>query len=117
MQAAADGVPCVAVGFSPPEALAALADHLSWTGPFLSDPDRRLYERLGVRRAPTWRIWSPRTVLRYAVAGRRPRAVEDTRQLGGDAVVVDGIVVHRWLPRTPSDRVPPATLVASATSR
>ena len=116
MQSLADGFPCVAVGFSPAPALAELAEHLAWRGPFLSDPDRRLYARLGV--------------LRYTFAGRRPRiarrrtsprggasVTEDIRQLGADAVVQDGIVVRRWLPRTPSDRVSAATLVSAATPR
>jgi hypothetical protein len=34
--------------------------------------------------------------------------------MGGDAVVVDGEAVRRWLPRTPVDRVAPAVLVAAA---
>lgn len=112
------GIAVAAVGFSPAPALAALAGHLAWKGPFLSDPDRRLYARLGLGRAPLWRIYSPATVMRYARAavtgGRRPHNVEDVRQLGGDALVVDGVVVRRWLPRTPSDRAAAPTLVAAA---
>lgn len=112
------GVTVVAAGFSPAAELAALAEYLDWKGPFLSDIDRALYTRLGFGRAPLWRIYSPATVVRYARAvlrgGRLPRTTEDTRQLGGDALVQDGIVVRRWLPRTPSDRVAPATLVAAA---
>jgi hypothetical protein len=44
---------------------------------------------------------------------RRAMAVpptEDTRQLGGDAVLVDGRVVQLWRPRTPNDRPSPGTL-------
>ncbi len=107
-------VPLVVAGFSPPDALAPLAAHLGLTGPVVSDPERAVYRRLGLRRAPVWRVYSPGTLLRYARAaarGRRlARPVEDTRQLGGDAVVVDGTVVRRWRPRTPDDRVAPEVL-------
>ncbi len=108
----------VAVGFSPPDALAALADHLGWTGMFLADPERTLYRRLGLGRAPVWRVYSPATLARYALAAARgirlPRPVEDTRQLGGDALVQDGVVIRRWLPRTPDDRARPSVLAAAA---
>ncbi len=108
----------VLVGFSPPERLAALARHLGWSGLVLSDRTRKTYERLGLGRAPLWRVYSPRTVLTYAraaLAGHRlPRPVEDTRQLGGDAVVVDGTVVHLWRPRTPDDRPTASEVLAAA---
>lgn len=99
----------VAVGFSPPEPLARLADHLGWEGRFLSDVGRGLYELLGLGRAPLWRVYSPGTMARYAAAAARgqhlARPVEDTRQMGGDAVAVDGVVRVRWRSRTPDDRV------------
>jgi hypothetical protein len=112
-------VPVVAVGFDDAEALGALADHLAWSSPFLADPDRRLYARLAMQRAPWWRVWSPRTLAFYGRALRRepvPRPTErvDVSQMGGDAVVVRGVVVRRWLPRTPVDRVAPAVVVAAA---
>jgi hypothetical protein len=107
----------VVVGFSPPEALAALAEHLGLTGPVLSDPDRGVYRLLGLRRAPIWQVYSPSTLGYYARAALRGRRlakpVEDTRQMGGDALVVDGVVVRRWRPGTPDDRADPA-LVADA---
>jgi hypothetical protein len=98
----------VLVGFSPPERLQALARHLGWPGPVLSDHRRVLYQVLDLRRAALWRVYSPGTLLTYAraaLSGRRlPRPVEDTRQLGGDALVVDGTVVGIWRPRTPDGR-------------
>lgn len=112
------GVEAVAVGFSPPEALAAVADHLGWEGRFLSDTGRRLYRDLGLGRAPWWGVYSPGTLAIYARARRRGHRgtapVEDTRQLGGDALVRDGVAVVRWSPRRPDDRVAPATLAAAA---
>lgn len=108
----------VLVGFSPADRLAALARHLRWPGLVLSDPDRTLYAQLGFRRAPWWRVYSPRTLLTYAQAVRNgerlARPVEDTRQLGGDAVMVDGVVVLLWRPRTPDDRPSASTVLSAA---
>lgn len=119
MQQELDGrVPLVAVGFSPVEPLAALAAHLELRGQMLADPERLLYRRLGFRRAPLWRVYSPATMLRYAgfaVRGRTlRRPVEDTRQMGGDAIVVDGRAVRVWRPSTPDDRAAPAVVAAAA---
>jgi hypothetical protein len=115
---AATPVPLVTVGFSPPEALAALGEHLGLTGPVLADPDRALYRLLGLGRAPLWKVYSPGTVGYYAGralrGGRAARAVEDTRQMGGDALVVDAVVTRRWRPSTPAGRTDPAVLAAAA---
>lgn len=117
------GVELVAVGFSGPDRLAGVADHLGWRGRFLADTERRLYRDLGLGRAPWWRVYSPGTVLVYlraALPGRLGRRVtgqrtgattEDTRQLGGDALVRDGRVVTRWNPRSPDDRVDPTEIL------
>nr|MBA3524359.1 hypothetical protein [Geodermatophilaceae bacterium] len=82
----------VTVGFSPPEALCALGDHLGLRGLVLCDPDRSLYRLVGLRRAAVWQVYSPRTLAYYGRAilwGRRLHAPGvDTRQLGGDALVV-----------------------------
>jgi hypothetical protein len=114
-------VPLVVVGFSPADALAPLAAHLGLTGPVLSDPDRRLYHRLGLRRAPVWRVYSPGTLARYALLAARGatlhKPVEDTRQMGGDALVVDGRVERLWRPATPDDRVAPSRVAAAARGR
>ena len=122
MQRELDGaVPLVVAGFSPPDALAALAAHLGLTGTVLSDVDRRLYRRLGLRRAPMWRVYSPGTLAGYALRVLRgatlQRPVEDTRQMGGDALVVDGRVERLWRPATPDDRAAPARIAAVARDR
>ncbi|MCA1694177.1 MAG: hypothetical protein LC749_05280 [Actinobacteria bacterium] len=79
---------------------------------------RELYGLLGMRRAGLWQVYSPGTLTRYAVAAVRgqhlPRPVEDVRQMGGDALICDGTVVRRWLPRTPDDRGLPARLLQAA---
>ena len=116
--AGAAELPAIAVGFSPPDALGPVAEHLGWRGPFLSDERRELYGRLGWGRAPWWRVYAPRTLAIYARArreGHQSRTpVEDTRQLGGDAVVRDGIARVRWSPRRPDDRVDAAEMVSAA---
>lgn len=122
MQQQLDGaVPLIVVGFSPPDALAPLARHIGLTGPVLSDPDRRLYARLGLGRAPVWRVYSPGTMARYALFALRGRdlrkPVEDTRQMGGDALVVDGRVERLWRPATPDDRVAPSIVAGAARAR
>lgn len=118
------GIEAIAVGFSPPDALAPLAEHLGWRGRFLADTGRRLYRDLGLGRAPWWRVYSPGTLaiyLRAALRGRRDlrgtAPVEDTRQLGGDALVIEGRAVVRWYPRSPDDRVAAAELAAAARDR
>ena len=114
----AAGISVFAVGFSPPAALALLADHLAWPWPFLSDPERLLYRRLALPRVGPLQVYSAGTLLRYAraaLAGRPlSRPVEDTRQLGGDAVVQHGSALAVFRPRTPNDRIPVHLLVARA---
>ena len=113
-----DSVALALLGFSPPERLAALARHLGWRGIVLSDQPRRVYAALGVGRAPLWRVYSPGTIATYARAALRghklSRPVEDSRQLGADAIVVDGLVVRLWRPRSPDDRTSAATVAATA---
>jgi hypothetical protein len=115
---AAVGVEPVAVGFSPPEALASLADHLAWPFPFLSDVDRVLYRRLGLGRAPLKDVYTPATMAVYAKAAARgekvAKPVEDTRQLGGDALAVAGVARVVLRPSSPDDRPDVADLLDRA---
>lgn len=110
----------ILAGFSPPGPLAAIARHLGWPGLVLADPGRVLYRRLGVGRAPLWRVYSPGTLTAYAAAlargHRLARPVEDTRQLGADAIMADGVVRRLWRPRTPDDRPPADEVIAAARS-
>ncbi len=122
MQDELDGaVPLVVVGFSPADALAPLAEHLGLTGLVLSDPDRRLYHQLGLRRAWIWQVYSPGTIARYALLTLRGATlhepVEDTRQMGGDALLVDGRIEWLWRPATPDDRAAPARVAGAARER
>lgn len=116
--AAADAkIGLIAVGFSPPRPLAAIARHLGWQGLILTDPQRVLYQRLGIGRAPLWQVYSPATLAFYTTALRQgqrlARPAEDTRQLGADAIMAGGIVRRLWRPRTPADRPPAAEIIAA----
>ncbi len=118
----------VLVGFSPDhDRLAVIARAMWWRGAVLTDPQRELYSRLGIGRAPLWRVYRPATLATYARAAlgrtrhqpvrRLPRRPdEDTRQLGADAVLVDGVVRVLWRPRSPDDRPPAGEVVAAAVS-
>lgn len=104
----AAGGRCIAVGFSPTNALAQLATHLDWPWPFLADEERSIYARLRAGRAGLHRVYNAATLGRYAVAavrGTRIRLpVDDTRQLGADALIRDGLVVWLHVQRSPDDR-------------
>jgi hypothetical protein len=108
----------IAVGFSPPGPLAAIARHLGWPGLVLTDPGRVLYQRLGIGRAPLWQVYSPGTLATYAAAlargHRLTRPVEDTRQLGADAIMARGVIRRLWRPRTPDDRPPASEVITAA---
>jgi hypothetical protein len=108
----------ILIGFSPPAPLAAIARHLGWPGLVLTDPLRVLYRRLGIGWAPLWQVYSPGTLATYAAALARghqlARPVEDTRQLGADAIMTQGVVCRLWRPRTPDDRPPAAEVIAAA---
>lgn len=112
------GFAVMAVGFSPAEALAPLADHLAWPDPFCSDVDRLLYARLGIGRASVAKVFNPRTLALYrdaiARGDRIRRPVEDLRQLGGDVLAVDGVARSLALPTSPDDRPAVDELVAGA---
>jgi hypothetical protein len=110
----------VAVGFSQVDRLEAIERRVGWKGLVLSDPERVLYRRLGLGRAPWWRVYTPGTLAAYAGAVWRReslhRPVEDTRQLGGDAIMVNGVVVALWRPTSPDDRPPAPDVLRAATS-
>lgn len=115
-------VALVLVGFSPARRLAAVVRSRGWSGAVLSDPGLRLYRRLGIGRAPVWRVWNPGTLAVYRRARRggwrpSPTEGEDLRRLGGDAVVVDGVVRVLWRPRSPDDRPPAAEVLTAARER
>lgn len=113
------GVAAVAVGFSPPDALAELADHVSWPFWFCSDERRTLYRRLGLGSAAARALFTDATRAIYSAARSRGDRlvppVEDARQLGGDALVADGVARAVFRPSSPGDRPDVGDLLRAAT--
>ncbi|MDQ3107417.1 MAG: hypothetical protein M3Q68_06380 [Actinomycetota bacterium] len=116
----AAGFELLAIGFSPADALAPLAEHLSWEAPFCSDEGRLVYGRLDIGRAGTLQVFNAgtRAIYRDAVASgeRVQRPVEDIRQLGGDVLIVDGVARLLARPASPDDRPSVDELLAGARS-
>lgn len=112
------GIGLVAVGFSPAARLEPIVRHLGWRGMVLSDPGRVLYRALGVGRASWRHVYTPGTLAIYGRAllrgERLKKPEEDTRQLGADAVLVDGAVRAIWRPRSPEDRPTGKSVMAEA---
>ena len=109
------GADAIAVGFSPAEALAELARYLEWPWPFLSDPQRLAFRQLRIPRVRARDVYTVGTLRRYAAAllhGRRiRRPVEDTRQLGADAIVVRGRALRVFRPHSPDSHASIDTLL------
>lgn len=107
-----------AVTFADTGRAAAHREHLDLPFPLLADPERAVYRRFGLDRAPLWRIYNPGTLRLYGQLLRRGRRlrrpVEDTRQLGGD-FVIDGTgrLAAAFRSRSPDDRPPIGELVAA----
>ena len=97
------------VTFTDPERLAAYSEHLNLSFPVVADPERRLYEALGLERGTIRQVWSLGTLKMYARLLKRGRHLartrEDTRQLGADVVVdADGQIVKIFRPASPDAR-------------
>lgn len=104
-----------------PTRLAAYRDHLEIEFPVLADTDRALYRLLGAGRGSIRDVWSPGTLAMYAHLMRRGRRlrrpVDDTRQLGADAVVDRAGRLHRlWLPPGPDHRPAMTDIVTAVAS-
>ena len=104
-----DALPVVITFTDDPMRLAAYRAHLDVRFPVVADVDRVLYRVFGAGRGSLRRVWSPGTLVMYARLLRRGRQLhrpmEDTRQLGADAVIDrDGRLHRLWLPPGPDAR-------------
>ena len=116
-----DALPVVITFAQDPAQLSAYREHLDVRFPVLADTDRGLYHLLGAGRGSLRQVWSPGTIAMYARLIRRGRRlhrpIEDTRQLGADAVIDRlGRLHQRWLPPSPDARPPIAELIAAVAS-
>lgn len=106
----------LAVGFEPPEHLAAWQPIRPLDFPVVVDPDRALYRSVGAGRVPLRRLLTPRVIRYYWRLYRRwgmPRKPrDDPWQLGGDLWVDRrGHVLWVHLSRDPTDRPSPQQLL------
>jgi hypothetical protein len=86
--------------------------------PLLVDPERRVYRAYGLEQGPLWRFLLPKVVVgtvQMMKGGRQlQRPHEDPLQLGGDFVVdPTGLLALAHPCQDPTDRPPPAALVAA----
>ncbi|MGI8794491.1 MAG: AhpC/TSA family protein [Acidimicrobiales bacterium] len=84
----------------------------------VTDEERAGYRAFGLGRGPWWRVYGWATIRRYAQLMRqgrrfeRPRAHDDTLQLGGDFVIAaDGRVAYAFRSTGPDDRPPVDDLI------
>jgi len=104
-----DALPVVITFADDPGRLAVYRQHLKIPFPVLADTDRVLYQLFGAGRGSIRDVWSPGTIAMYARLMRRGRRlhrpVDDTRQLGADAVIDRAGRLYRlWLPPGPDHR-------------
>ncbi len=87
------GVVVLGVAHSSVEVLRFYLQSMSWSFEIVTDPERRAYSRLELRRTSIWDYFRPRVIagyLRIMLSGwrvRRPFGGEDLHQLGGDFVL------------------------------
>ncbi len=99
----------VVVTFTRPRNLAGYRRRFAAPLTVVADEQRTLYSALALPRASVWTVYRWQTIRRYAQlirAGNRVEPTqEDTRQLGGNAVIdADGRLAWRYKGAGPDDR-------------
>ena len=112
----AAGLSVVVVTFADWRSNAAFARTRGWPFPVLSDPERKLYELLGLGQVYGLSLWRPRVIIRYLwlmLRGyRAQRSGQDIHQLGGDVLIsADRRVVSVYRSEDPTDRPSVAELL------
>ena len=106
----------MAIGFAPADALARVAEHVGWTGPFLADEGLTLYHRLGIGRGTRRQVYNWGTLRMYFRLRRSgahiDKPVDDPLQLGADALFEHGRVTWVINPPSPDARPTVADLLA-----
>jgi hypothetical protein len=109
IDALGDTQPVVVTFADDPERLGPFAKHLGVDFPLVADVNRELYTLLGAGRGTFRQVWSRKTIAMYVRLmrdGRRlHKPIDDTRQLGADALIDRQGRLHRlWLPASPDAR-------------
>ena len=106
------------ISFAGPEHLKRFAEHLEHPYLWLADPERRSYQRFGLKRRGLMSIAPPHVVwhhLRFAFAGKiwHPEQV-DVAQMGGDFVFDRrGRLTLEYLSSSSDDRPSARTVMAA----
>jgi len=116
---AARGCSVAVVSQSQPAELARYRPAQRWKVRVLADPQRRLYQALGLERTRPWIFLWPPVVLGYlwsllrGYRPRLPRPGEDVLQLGGDFLLNRRrTLLYAYRSAHPTDRPSAATLLA-----
>lgn len=112
---------CSAVTVTPsqPAELARYRPAQRWKVRVVADPQRRLYQALGLERTSPWIFLWPPVILGYlwsllrGYRPRLPRPGEDVLQLGGDFVLDrQRTLLYAYRSATPTDRPSAVTLLS-----
>ena len=108
------------ISFAPANKLDRYRNDLKLPFPIGSDPGGKAYADYGLGKGSRWKIWHPRTLLKYlgyALKGKkikRPKKDDDLSQLGGDFVIdAQGRVLLAHASERPDDRPSVDTLIAA----
>lgn len=114
----AHDIDVVGVGFSSAERLDRLQLELGLSFPLHADLERRWYRALGVPRGSWPAVLAPRILRRYlralARGERIPLPRDDLRQLGGDVLLCDAVIIATWVSGESERRPAIAEIVEAA---
>jgi hypothetical protein len=116
------GANVLVISFEGADAVARFGARLDLPFRYAADPQRAAYERVRFGRASLMRIFSLRTIWKYArllMRGMKWQSADtdDNRQLGGDVVVsASGEIVFAYASKSPADR-PRASALNAAVER
>ncbi len=103
------GVQIKVVSFAPAQSLESYLLQFSWKFDLFSDPGRQIYKLFGLGRAKPWKIFHPRTVIKFVklvLKGTKiQKSKEDEFQMGGDFLIdASGHLRYIFRSETPDDR-------------
>ena len=103
------GVQVKVVSFAPPQALESYREQFSWKFDLFSDPRREIYKLFGLGRAKPWKIFHPRTVIKFVTlvlkGTKIQKSKEDEFQMGGDFLIdASGHLRYIFRSETPDER-------------
>ena len=97
------------VSFAPPESVQSYIEQFDWKFEIFSDPQREVYKLFGLGRAKPWKIFHPRTIIKFVKlltqGAKIQKTKEDEFQMGGDFLIdAEGRLCYIFQSETPDDR-------------